>query len=951
MRAGTWIAVSTATVLLAAAPVGTPVGTAATTPSVTVSPASDLLDGQVVHVTGAGGSAGSFVSVDLCASGSTGFETCAVGTRAFPSLDADGAFAIDLLLEAASETHAGAELDCRVAPGCELQTSFFDTGTTVVTPLAFRPDAPLLPPPTIAASPATDLVDGTIVHVTGAGFGASQNVEVLQCTAGALDRTGCDQTGFTVSADTSGAINADLDVAALIEGFGTPVDCRSAACELVASRGSFTFDARRVARAALAFRPDGPLRPPPVVTVTPATALVDGQSVQVEGTGFRPSTFVSFVQCTPTGDVFERCGFGDAFTRADSTGAASASVTVHSLVARGGAITDCRVAPGCSLGALGFQDLLAEVPLEFDRSGPAPVLPTVAVATPAPLPERSLVDVTGSGFEPDSFVGLSECRLEDGLPVDCGPVSGYASADAEGDLQARVLLTSVHAASDGVDVDCRSEQCAIVASPFARGLPGFATLDFGPPARQRGRYLEQVFADVEMTGGIVYRQTTDSQGRAVDLALDVYQPAGDTETRRPAVMLMFGGYFGSGSREQLSDLAKSFARRGFVAFAIDYRIRPEIFSDTPGCIPVGGACLDPEQLFGAISDARDDGRAALTFIQDHADEYGIDARAVSAMGWSAGAITALNLAHHLGEDDPTSGVPAAAISMAGLLLADVQPDDPPSLMFAGNHDSLLPFTAQASGCASIRAGGATCDFVGYAAQQPLPADDACVAVGLACTYVLGRDEDHGIPYSERVDIVARTSEFLAEHVLGPLGMLHRPPIAVAGGPYVVNEGRIVHLDARGSSSPEGERLSFAWTGAAHIRDADQAQARIAGRDDARFPVTLTVTDASGASTSATARVRVRNVAPTVDDVDLIRLGRRRVLVVAPFRDPGRRDTHLASVDWGDGSVTPGFVVESRGRGWVVGVHRYRHGGRVTASVTVRDDDGGTTVASGHLRHL
>ncbi|MBV8951262.1 MAG: hypothetical protein JOZ99_10330 [Actinobacteria bacterium] len=41
-----------------------------------------------------------------------------------------------------------------------------------------------------------------------------------------------------------------------------------------------------------------------------------------------------------------------------------------------------------------------------------------------------------------------------------------------------------------------------------------------------------------------------------------------------------------------------------------------------------------------------------------------------------------------------------------------------------------------------------------------------------CTYVLGRDEDHSIPFTERHDILERTSVFLADRVLRPLGLVH-----------------------------------------------------------------------------------------------------------------------------------------------------------------------------------
>ena len=59
----------------------------------------------------------------------------------------------------------------------------------------------------------------------------------------------------------------------------------------------------------------------------------------------------------------------------------------------------------------------------------------------------------------------------------------------------------------------------------------------------------------------------------------------------------------------------------------------------------------------------------MVWLHDHAAEYGIDTRAISAAGWSAGAITALNLAHDPTGDRPAASVPAAAISLGGILTA------------------------------------------------------------------------------------------------------------------------------------------------------------------------------------------------------------------------------------------------------------------------------------------
>src|SRR5262249_4829024 len=52
------------------------------------------------------------------------------------------------------------------------------------------------------------------------------------------------------------------------------------------------------------------------------------------------------------------------------------------------------------------------------------------------------------------------------------------------------------------------------------------------------------------------------------------------------------------------------------------------------------------------------------------------------------------------------------------------------------------------------------------------------------------------------------------------------------------------------------------------------------------------------------------------------------------------DTHTATWDWGDGSMTTGTVQEAAGSGTVTGSHAYTKGGSFSVKLTVTDDDTG-----------
>ena len=93
------------------------------------------------------------------------------------------------------------------------------------------------------------------------------------------------------------------------------------------------------------------------------------------------------------------------------------------------------------------------------------------------------------------------------------------------------------------------------------------------------------------------------------------------------------------------------------------------------------------------------------------------------------------------------------------------------MMMGGNHDSLLGISGQIGGCAVIVTAGGHCEFVEYAGTKPAPAADACVKLAIPCTYVLGRDQEHGFLFPERPDVIERMSQFLGREVLQPAGLL------------------------------------------------------------------------------------------------------------------------------------------------------------------------------------
>lgn len=112
---------------------------------------------------------------------------------------------------------------------------------------------------------------------------------------------------------------------------------------------------------------------------------------------------------------------------------------------------------------------------------------------------------------------------------------------------------------------------------------------------------------VDVKPEVVYSTVGERQ-----LLCDIYQPEG--EEVKPAVLVVHGGAWRSGNRKQLKGYAEALAKRGFVCFAIDYRLAPKH--------------KFPAQI--------EDCRAAVKWIRQNAKTYNIDSDRLGAIGYSAG---------------------------------------------------------------------------------------------------------------------------------------------------------------------------------------------------------------------------------------------------------------------------------------------------------------------------
>ncbi len=154
-----------------------------------------------------------------------------------------------------------------------------------------------------------------------------------------------------------------------------------------------------------------------------------------------------------------------------------------------------------------------------------------------------------------------------------------------------------------------------------------------------------------------------------ELLVHIVRPDGwSAEDKRPGWIHFFGGGWVKGTTKSSIGWARSAAKRGYVGFAPDYRVRNRHSSK-------------PED---SVADAR----AALRWIQDNAEELGIDKTRIVVSGNSAGGHLALWTAieHAPPGSDPSE---SPLVKPAGLILSSPVSDTSPESGYAperlGDH--------------------------------------------------------------------------------------------------------------------------------------------------------------------------------------------------------------------------------------------------------------------------
>ena len=226
---------------------------------------------------------------------------------------------------------------------------------------------------------------------------------------------------------------------------------------------------------------------------------------------------------------------------------------------------------------------------------------------------------------------------------------------------------------------------AAMALPFTEPRYEVTVEQNVPYATAMGYWTEAPVGDKCATFGLLFHSGIP---KPVTLEMDIYLPAGDETGKRPLLLMMHGGSFFIGHKDEPGQAGwcRYFASLGYVAVSIDYRL---------------GFHVKKQEVREAEYRALEDADAALDFLLRRED-LRIDPDRIFVAGTSAGAMTALNLAFRLYGDKPMERVTPrrekdfrirAVANLWGSVhdLAVLENASVPILSFQSENDPVMPY--------------------------------------------------------------------------------------------------------------------------------------------------------------------------------------------------------------------------------------------------------------------
>ncbi|MGQ3015525.1 MAG: carboxylesterase family protein [Flavobacteriales bacterium] len=165
-------------------------------------------------------------------------------------------------------------------------------------------------------------------------------------------------------------------------------------------------------------------------------------------------------------------------------------------------------------------------------------------------------------------------------------------------------------------------------------------------------YTENLYA-FRTEQNVVYGSALNYAGQTETLYMDIYKPIGDDNCRRPILVLVHGGAWVGGSKQDglMVNIAGEMARKGWVVAAINYRLGTHKTSShvqyalcTPQLAAPCGYVADSAEVLRANYRGQQDAKGAIRFMKGRAALDSADVNNVFIAGESAGAFVSVDAA-------------------------------------------------------------------------------------------------------------------------------------------------------------------------------------------------------------------------------------------------------------------------------------------------------------------
>jgi acetyl esterase/lipase len=171
--------------------------------------------------------------------------------------------------------------------------------------------------------------------------------------------------------------------------------------------------------------------------------------------------------------------------------------------------------------------------------------------------------------------------------------------------------------------------------------------------------------------------------------LTVFKPAAELRNGTAVVIAPGGGFMALSINSEGNDVAKYLTERGVTAFVLKYRLAHTGDDATQEFTAMFQDRAKFQELIGKIVPLSiADGLAAVTYVRQHASEWGVAPDRVGIIGFSAGGTVAAGVGFHYAPEGRPAFV-APIYGAAGRLKdATVPADAPPMFILAATDDQL-----------------------------------------------------------------------------------------------------------------------------------------------------------------------------------------------------------------------------------------------------------------------